>query len=330
MKLLGSLKRVGAALILTLILGQLFGGLGLAQGQDGRSRFFPETGYTVSGDFLEFFERHGGIEIFGYPITEPFIDQGLRVQYFQNARFESHPQNPEPYQVLLGLLGNELKYGKPRVSRPTVASRRRVYFPETGHTLAFAFLDFFRDNGGLDVFGYPVTEMYFEDGRIVQYFQRMKLEWHPEDRAAPVQVGNLGEIYVSVYGERFSPDAFRLDPASARPQPVPKSPTTVQALRAVVSLRYSVMGRQGNQTVSVLVTDESGNPLPNAEVGIRFLSPSGQVLGSKSTLMTDARGFVRTSIPVSGGKTGDQIVARANVVYEGLRTSAENVFLLWW
>ena len=37
---------------------------------DATHRFFPETGYTVAGDFLTFWEQHGGLMIFGYPLTD--------------------------------------------------------------------------------------------------------------------------------------------------------------------------------------------------------------------------------------------------------------------
>ena len=34
-----------------------------------------------------------------------------QVQWFERARFELHPQNAPPYNVLLGLLGNEIRDG---------------------------------------------------------------------------------------------------------------------------------------------------------------------------------------------------------------------------
>ena len=45
--------------------------------------------------------------IFGYPITEEIAEGELTVQYFERARFEHHPENQPPYDVLLGLLGRE-------------------------------------------------------------------------------------------------------------------------------------------------------------------------------------------------------------------------------
>ena len=53
-----------------------------------------------------------------------------------------------------------------------------VWFAETGHTLAYVFREFFDQNGGLVQFGYPISEVFAEDGRPVQYFERAWLEWH--------------------------------------------------------------------------------------------------------------------------------------------------------
>jgi len=328
MKSLDVLKNAKAFLALATLMVLLFPQPGLAQGE-GNYRYFPETGHSVSGDFLTFFDTWGGIEIFGYPLTEPFVEKNVTVQYFQKARLEAHPENPEPYKVQLGLLGDELNYRQPAVVAPRFASRRQLYFPETGHTVSYAFLDYFKSKGGIDIFGYPITEMQFEDGSIVQYFQRLKMQWHPEDRTAPVQIGNLGELYVSIYRDRIPPEAFQV-PSSPRPGPSP-TVANITNIRAVVSLRYSVMGKQGNQTVSVLVTDNNGTPLANAKVYIRFLGPNSTPLSPPGTTWTtDARGFVRVSIPVTGGQTGQQVIVQADVTYGTLTATGQNVFLLWW
>lgn len=70
-------------------------------------RYFPETRHSVRGLFLTYFDRHGGLYSFGYPVSEPYDQDGLWVQYFQRARFEHHPGNPAAYRVQLGLLGDE-------------------------------------------------------------------------------------------------------------------------------------------------------------------------------------------------------------------------------
>ncbi len=65
-----------------------------------------------------------------------------------------------------------------------------VFFPETGHTLGYAFRAFFDVQGGLPVLGLPLTEVFLEDGRPVQYFERARLEWHAE--TSRVEAGHLG------------------------------------------------------------------------------------------------------------------------------------------
>ena len=75
---------------------------------DPRRRFFEETRFRVTGNFLECFEANGELEIFEYPISSPYNEDGILVQYFQKGRMEWHPLNPEPYQLQLGPLGDEL------------------------------------------------------------------------------------------------------------------------------------------------------------------------------------------------------------------------------
>lgn len=321
-------RKVGTLLVLAILVGFFPPQPGLAQTEE--QEYFRETGHWVKGVFLDYFYSRGGLEIFGYPISEEFIDQGVRAQYFQKARMEWHPDNPEPYKVQLGLLGEELKYRQPPVPPPQPRSRRKVYFPETGHTVSYAFLDYFKAHGNIDIFGYPITEMHFEDGKIVQYFQRLKMVWHPDDPTSTVRIGNLGELYVDIYRDRMPPDA--LNPVSPRIDPeTPAATPEVTSIHAVVSLRYSVMSQKRNQTVSVLVTDNNRDPLPGAQVTINFETSAGKTLpGSTRTMTTDDRGFVQASLPVNGGRSGTQIIVRANVQYGDLTTIAQNVFLLWW
>ncbi|MDW8405177.1 L,D-transpeptidase [Chloroflexus sp.] len=72
---------------------------------------------------------------------------------------------------------------------------RTVYFPATGHHLSnrVGFLDFWRAHGQLHSFGMPISEELVIDGRIVQYFERARFEYHPEYAGTPLQV-QLGLI----------------------------------------------------------------------------------------------------------------------------------------
>ena len=55
-------------------------------------RYFPESGHTLGGDFLKYFESNGGTVRFGLPISEPFLLDGHLAQDFQSARFFWTPE----------------------------------------------------------------------------------------------------------------------------------------------------------------------------------------------------------------------------------------------
>jgi hypothetical protein len=102
----------------------------------GKCRVFAETGHAVCGDILKSWRASGlqldgkrsvsdaeSLALFGMPlsgvVTETLSDgKEYQVQWFERARFELHPENPAPYNVLLGLLGNEVGYDESLNDRP--------------------------------------------------------------------------------------------------------------------------------------------------------------------------------------------------------------------
>ncbi|MEO8285465.1 MAG: SGNH/GDSL hydrolase family protein [Chloroflexota bacterium] len=77
------------------------------------AQFFPETGHNLQGGFQAYWTANGGLAQFGYPISEEIIEtledgKPYTVQYFERARFEFHPENQPPYNVLLGQFGRRI------------------------------------------------------------------------------------------------------------------------------------------------------------------------------------------------------------------------------
>jgi hypothetical protein len=166
---------------------------------------FAETGKTARGVFLDYWNAHGGLAIYGFPIsdllTETLEDgKPYTVQYFERARFEWHPENQPPYQVLLGQFGRHFHPADPAVDPAPGAT----YFGQTGHNLSGVFLAYRQGHGGVAQFGYPLTEPFqeqLEDGSTytVQYFERARFEYHPEN-TPPYDV-LLGQFGRRVYAE---------------------------------------------------------------------------------------------------------------------------------
>jgi hypothetical protein len=139
---------------------------------------FPETGHSVRKVFVPYYQAHGGIENLGHPIHEGSIRHGLLVQYFDKARMEYHPDNAPRYRVQLGLLGETLGRREPPLASPRVPLAYDAfhrYYPQTGHTLSQPFLAHYDSQGGLDRFGYPLSEPYRSQGVLMQDFQRARL-----------------------------------------------------------------------------------------------------------------------------------------------------------
>ncbi|NCC34234.1 MAG: hypothetical protein EOM24_19820, partial [Chloroflexia bacterium] len=145
--------------------------------------------------FAEAYERAGGLRILGLPLTGPVWVNGREIQWFERARLEHWPEHAgTPFEVQLGLLGVEFTQGRTFARQQFFVSRPDLrYFPETGHGVGGRFLRFWEENGDLIAFGLPISEEFDEvmpDGLAyrVQYFERVRMEYHPQYAGSPYEV----------------------------------------------------------------------------------------------------------------------------------------------
>ena len=174
------------------------------------SRTFTETGKTVQGKFLAYWNAHGGLSQIGLPVSDEMRDvsntdgKTYTVQYFERAVLEMHPEYAgSPYEVLGSLLG--VHYYSDRypvlggAAAQKVSTSNAMKFNETGHSVGGKFRAYWEAHGGLAAFGFPITDEFQEksalDGKTytVQYFERAVMELHPENQAPfDVLLGQLG------------------------------------------------------------------------------------------------------------------------------------------
>lgn len=161
--------------------------------------YFPQTGHYLSYGFLDYWRHHGDIAQFGYPITEEIKDPdtGFTEQYFERAVFEWHPDAPTGWQIQLRRLGAQAiagREGEPSFLPASTADTGCDFFVATGHEICGHFLNYWESNGALAIFGYPLSDPFTEGGLTVQYFERARFEWHPENQGTPyaVLLGLLG------------------------------------------------------------------------------------------------------------------------------------------
>lgn len=163
--------------------------------------YFPETGHSIKPPFLDFFRKYG-LEVTGYPISEPTPEGGK--QYFQNIIVE---YGENDYYDYFG--GRPKENGVPQCRvYPlgwTVLCRQRYPSeplnpppPKIGeYKLHELFEGFYGSHGGIEIFGYPVTEhSAVGTNAIMQFLTNCILLSSLE--TGEVAVSRLAEYYYQV------------------------------------------------------------------------------------------------------------------------------------
>lgn len=287
---------------------------GMTQAQ-ANQRCFPETGYCIAGRIYEFWEQHGGLSVFGLPITpqQPQVieDQTVQVQWFERTRLELHPNNPPPFDVLLGRLGVERLEQTGRNWQTFSASTPQPgcrFFPETGHNICGDILAAWRASGleldrrpgknegeNLALFGLPLSEAQTErlsNGQeyVVQWFERARFEVHPEN-TPPYNV-LLGLLGSELRGGQSNPvpvSVVRFDPGAC-PFGVPGGMRVECGFLTVPEDRSQPTSRTIQLAVAI-VRAPSGNPAPDPLV---YLSggPGSPALTSTTAFASGWRSFI--------------------------------------
>ncbi len=177
---------------------------------------FPETGQCIEGRFREYWEQNGGLAVFGLPITAERQERNRETgkthltQWFERNRFELHPENQPPYDILLGRLGDDrlrtLGRDWQQLPRDNAKQSGCLWFPQTqlnvcnqgdgggaqagfrSYWLTQQLNDSRLDAYGrsLALFGLPLTRPRMEtnssgDTVLTQWFERARFEWHPNN-----------------------------------------------------------------------------------------------------------------------------------------------------
>ena len=305
--------------VLLLILTSLLmpGGRGNAQSAD--VQYFPETGHHVKGDFMRFYQSVPDPQlVFGYPITEQMTSKdGKTVQYFQRARFELRTNLAEDQRIQLTSVGkalyqpaNQLKLGNAAGCDP---------FP-SGHSVCFAFLDFYKANGGTSQFGYPISPFEFHENLIVQYFQKARFEWRadrPEDQR--VVITDLGRLYFDQLGE---------DPAQLKPvKPLDATINPVLSIQVRAFVLKPLTRTTGQQTVYVIVQSQTLQAVSNATGRATISWPDGRTEDYFFT--TNGAGLGTVTFSFADQKKGELVPIEVVVVYHGLAGTTRTSFRIW-
>lgn len=198
-------------LLLALLVALITLSLPPARPAQAAPRCFPEAAPAITacidGPIAAFWQRQGGLPVFGYPLGPPYQAGAITVQPFERARLEYHPANPPPYDVQIGRLGAEHLAARGEPAPPPEPPQPPCrHFATTGLNVCGSFLEAYGRYGldlglpgnapaeSLALFGLPLTAPRVEqlsDGRsyTVQWFERARFEDHGP---AGVHFGLLG------------------------------------------------------------------------------------------------------------------------------------------
>jgi hypothetical protein len=292
-----------------------------AQASDQDPRYFSETGHNVKGDFLKFYNSNPNATfLYGYPITEEFTGKdGKTVQYFQRTRFEYYADLPEGQRVQVTQLGRVtyVSTGPLNVSN-TFACRKDA---EAGYPICFAFLEYFDQYGGVAQFGHPISGFEYHEDKIVQYFEKTRLEWQPwKAEGQRVVVSDLGRIYFDKFGE---------DPGLLSPvKPSNNTNTKIVSLQARAFARKAVTLATDSQMIFVIVQDQNLQPVSNASCATLVRWPDGRAV--PSTLSTNANGVGTVPLSFTSQPYGSLIYVDVACAFSNFNANTTTSFRIWY
>ncbi len=285
------------------------------------SKYFSETGHNVKGDFLRFYSSNPNATfLYGYPITEEFTSKdGKTAQYFQRARFEYRADLPDGQRIQVTQLGREtyVATGPLNVSN-TFACRT---YPETGYPVCFAFLEFFDQYGGAAQFGYPISGFEYHENKIVQYFEKARLEWQPwKAEGQRVVVSDLGRIYFDKLGE----DPGLLSPVKS----MNENNRNIISLQVRAFAWKAVTLAADSQLIFVIVQDQNLQPVAGAGCTTTVHWPDGRI--EPITLTTNTNGVGMVPLSFTSQPYGSLIYVDVACAFSSFKANTTTSFRIWY
>lgn len=143
------------------------------------------TGHHIGGSLLAWWLQYGAEKGLGWPVTERLKLNGRYVQYFERGALAASPATRDPLGVVPLALGRPYVASRPdrdvgRLRRPSGGKRNGApdathFFEETGYGVHPDLWTYFREDGGVYRFGYPLAVPATGADLMWQVFERAVL-----------------------------------------------------------------------------------------------------------------------------------------------------------
>ncbi len=169
--------------------------------EDPDCRYFEDYGHFVCLSFLDFYHRIGGESVVGQPTSKVMVEDGVRVQYFENAKFRWIVEPGPPRAALEawgrqaclddGLACQDYGYAGPK---PDTSAANQILADMEAFAAA---------HGGDAVLGQKLGHLVYAGAVAYRYYENACLLWTP-GATEPVSLAPLGRL--------DAPDVPRIDP----------------------------------------------------------------------------------------------------------------------
>jgi len=243
------------------------------------------TDICVDDQFADFYYTNNLDVLFGEPysgivLLDPDTDSERVAQYFNGGRLEL---NPETNIVEIASLGEWAYEGllDPIVAEVPIDGETECF--ANGWCVQGAFLDFYLEHNGALVFGQPLSPQLDEGDLRVQYFENVRLEWHPEAPAGQqVQVGLTGRAhYLYVV---YEPIVIAL--------PID---TAIESVDVTAAVRAPIMYTDDEQVIYVLAETPDRTPVSGVEIEL-VITHNGETYSQLIDEETSSTGTVQAVV----------------------------------
>ncbi len=231
-------------------------------------------------------------ELFGEPYSAllQLIDENgaeINVQYFNGGRLD---YNPTTETITIAALGEWAYEGLDLPQVATVPNGEVECFGQVAPCVQGAFLDFYRQSDGLNVFGLPISEQLNEGDLRVQYFENVRLEWHPEaPTGQQVRVGFIGRAHYLYTVYEAGPQAL-----------IPKGTITqIESVDITAAVHAPILYSGEEQIVYLLVQNPQIGPVDGLDIKL-VISHQGDSIEQTLTAKTAQNGTSQAIVDLSG------------------------------
>ena len=290
-------KRALPILIVAILAGAVVIALTVRSHASPQFNYYPETGHIVREPFLTPFNAGGGVEMFGYPISDAYRTQDdTLVQTFQRAQMQLTVRGIE-----LAPIGTRLHLGEPDSAIP----------------IAALLADYYRTHGGADFFGQPLSEAQVEQGWLIQDFERARLV---RDSEGNIRLAELGTMYQAAFP---APDTSGR--AAIRLSGTPTPPASV---RLNLSVDKPTIGVDGVQTIYLYVESGTGQPIDGAQAlaVLHYDTATAELVLNP----TDERGLSSATFVTPPATPGSRVGVEMHVLVGEVPLTIETAYFQWW